>query len=376
MRIDFILPIIINQLKYRLSSNQEHRKMKAIGYLKSLTIEQTDSLVDIEIATPEATGRDLLVKVAAISVNPVDTKVRMRAEPAEGDQHKILGWDAVGEVVAVGDQTELFKAGDQVWYAGDITRSGSNAEFQLVDERIVGSKPKSLSNEEAAAMPLTAITAYELLFARLDFIPNQANDGSELIHEAGKPKPSILIMGAAGGVGSILTQLAKQLTNATVIGTASRPESQQWVRDLGADHVINHHKPLVEQLNVLGIESVTHVISLTHTEQHYDQLVAALAPQGKLALIDDPVNGLDVTTLKVKSLSLHWELMFSRSMFNTWDMKKQHDLLNHVSQLIDDGVIKTTLGENLGTINAENLKRAHAHIETNQAVGKVVLEGF
>jgi len=343
--------------------------MKAIGYLKSLPIEQAESLVDIEIATPEATGRDLLVKVAAISVNPVDTKVRMRAEPAD-ENHKILGWDAVGEVVAVGDQTELFKVGDQVWYAGDITRSGSNTEYQLVDERIVGSKPKSLSNEEAAAMPLTAITAYELLFARLDFTPNQTND------EAGKPKSSILIMGAAGGVGSILTQLAKQLTNATVIGTASRPESQQWVRDLGADHVINHHKPLVKQLNELGIESVTHVISLTHTQQHYDQLVAALAPQGKLALIDDPENGLDVTALKVKSLSLHWELMFSRSMFNTWDMQKQHDLLNHVSQLIDDGVIKTTLGENYGTINAENLKRAHAHIETNQAVGKVVLEGF
>ena len=343
--------------------------MKAIGYLKSLPIDQADSLVDIEIETPEATGRDLLVKVAAISVNPVDTKVRMRAEGVDG-QYKILGWDAVGEVVAVGDQTDLFRVGDQVWYAGDITRSGSNAEFQLVDERIVGSKPKSLSNEEAAAMPLTAITAYELLFARLDFTPNQPDD------EAGKPKPSILIMGAAGGVGSILTQLAKQLTNATIIGTASRPESQQWVRDLGADHVINHHKPLVEQLNELGIESVTHVISLTHTEQHYDQLVAALAPQGKLALIDDPENGLDATKLKVKAISLHWELMFTRSMFNTWDMQKQHDLLNHVSQLIDDGVIKTTMGENYGKINAENLKRAHAHIETNQAVGKVVLEGF
>lgn len=343
--------------------------MKAIGYLKSLAIEQQDSLIDIEIPTPEATGRDLLVKVHAISVNPVDTKVRMRAEPEDG-QHKILGWDAVGEVVAVGDQVELFNIGDQVWYAGDITRSGSNAEYQLVDERIVGSKPASLSNEEAAAMPLTAITAYELLFARLDFTPNQ-KDG-----EASKPKPSILIMGAAGGVGSILTQLAKQLTNAIIIGTASRPESQHWVQDLGADHVINHHLPLQQQLSDLGIDSVTHVISLTHTEQHYPQLVEVLAPQGKLALIDDPENGLDVTALKVKSLSLHWELMFTRSMFNTWDMQKQHDLLNHVSQLIDNGVIKTTLGENYGTINADNLKRAHAHIETNQAVGKVVLEGF
>ena len=343
--------------------------MKAIGYLKSLLIDQKDSLTDIQIEVPTAVGRDLLVKIAAISVNPVDTKVRMRAEGTNG-QHKILGWDAVGEVVAVGDETELFKVGDQVWYAGDITRQGTNAEFHLVDERIVGLKPKSISNEAAAAMPLTAITAYELLFARLDFVPNQVND------EADTPKPSILIMGAAGGVGSILTQLAKQLTNATVIGTASRPESQQWVKDLGADHVINHHKPLLEQLNVLGIDAVTHVISLTHTEQHYEQLVEVLAPQGKLALIDDPVNGLDVTALKVKSISLHWELMFTRAMFNTWDMQKQHDLLNHVSELIDNGTIKTTLGENFGIINSDNLKRAHAHIETNQAVGKIVLEGF
>ncbi|MEB8431785.1 zinc-binding alcohol dehydrogenase family protein [Cocleimonas sp. KMM 6892] len=345
--------------------------MKAVGYLKSLPIDQADSLMDIEIETPVATGRDILVKVAAVSVNPVDTKVRMRAE-AEGDQHKILGWDAVGEVVAVGEDTELFKVGDQVWYAGDITRQGSNSEFQLVDERIVGTKPSSLSNEEAAAMPLTAITAYELLFARLDFTPGQTDADAE----AGSPKPTILIMGAAGGVGSILTQLAKKLTNAIVIGTASRPESEQWVRDLGADHVINHHQPLVAQLNDLGIVNVTHVISLNHTEQHFPQLVEALAPQGKLALIDDPENGLDITLLKVKSLSLHWELMYTRSMFNTWDMQKQHDLLNQISQLIDDGVIKTTLGENYGTINAENLKRAHAHIETNQAVGKVVLEGF
>lgn len=345
--------------------------MKAIGYLKSLPIDQADSLTDIEIDKPIASGRDLLVKIAAISVNPVDTKVRMRAEGADG-QHKILGWDAVGEVVAVGDQTELFNVGDKVWYAGSITRSGSNAEYQLVDERIVGSKPKSLSNEQAAAMPLTAITAYELLFARLDFTPNQTDADLEV----GQPKPSILIVGAAGGVGSILTQLAKQLTNATVIGTASRPSSEQWVRDLGADHVINHHKPMLEQLNTLGIDNVTHVISLTHTEQHYDQLVAALTPQGKLALIDDPINGLDVTALKVKSLSLHWELMFTRSMANTWDMQKQHDMLNHVSSLIDEGLIKTTLGENYGKINADNLKRAHAHLETNSAVGKIVLEGF
>lgn len=345
--------------------------MKAVGYLKSLPIDQADALMDIEIPVPEATGRDLLVKVAAISVNPVDTKVRMRAASEDG-QHKILGWDAVGEVVAAGEQTELFKVGDQVWYAGDITRPGSNAEYQLVDERIVGEKPKSLTNEEAAAMPLTAITAYELLFARLDFIPGQKDEDAE----ASKPKSSILIMGAAGGVGSILTQLARQLTNAIVIGTASRPESHQWVRDLGANHVINHYQPLQPQLADLGIENVSHVISLTHTDQHFDQLVEVLAPQGKLALIDDPAEPLDILKLKLKSLSLHWELMFTRSMFATWDMQKQHNLLDHVSALIDSGVIKTTLGENYGTINAVNLKRAHAYIESNKAVGKVVLEGF
>lgn len=353
--------------------------MKAVGYLESKTIDQADALLDIEIPTPEASGRDLLVNVAAISVNPVDTKVRMRAA-GENGQHKILGWDAVGEVVAVGGDVENFKVGDQVWYAGDITRSGSNAEFQLVDERIVGLKPTSLSNTEAAAMPLTAITAWELLFARLGFNPqlpaDMTQDSTAQVIDPAAPAPSILIMAAAGGVGSILTQLAKQLTNATVIGTASRPESQQWVKELGADHVINHHEPLLPQLQAQGIENVSHVISLTHTDQHYEQLIEVLAPQGKLALIDDPEQPLDVMKLKGKSLSLHWELMFTRSMFQTWDMQKQHDLLTNVAQLVDKGVLKTTLGKSYGSINAENLKQAHAHIETNQAVGKVVLEGF
>lgn len=345
--------------------------MKAIGYLHSRKIDQEDALMDIELARPKAISRDLLVKVQAISVNPVDTKIRMRAEPDNGE-HKILGWDAVGEVVAVGDQAELFNVGDLVWYAGDITRSGSNAEYQLVDERIVGKKPQSLSNVEAAAMPLTAITAWELLFSRLDFSPST----DKTADDSGAPQPRILIMGAAGGVGSILTQLAKQLTNAVVIGTASRPQSQEWVLKLGADHVINHYQPLLPQLNAAGIDDVSHVISLNQTDKHFDQLVEVLAPQGKLALIDDPTEHLDIMKLKMKSLSLHWELMFTRSMFNTWDVQKQHDLLTSVAELVDSGVIKTTLGDNYGTINASNLKRAHAHIESNSAVGKIVLEGF
>lgn len=339
--------------------------MKAIGYLQAQAIENDDSLMDIDLPMPVAKGRDLLVKVSAVSVNPVDTKVRASASPEAGE-YKVLGWDAVGEVVAVGDQTELFNVGDKVWYAGDITRSGSNAEFQLVDERIVGAKPTSLSNVEAAAMPLTAITAWELLFDRLDFSLANSSD----------PKPRLLIMGAAGGVGSILTQLAAKLTHAVVIGTASRPESEAWVKELGAHHVINHYQPLQAQLTALDIDSVSHVISLNQTDQHYSQLLEVLAPQGKLALIDDPKGVIDIKLMKMKSLSLHWEFMYTRSMFNTWDMQKQHELLTKIAKLIDDGVIKTTLGEHYGTINAENLKRAHAHIETNKAVGKLVLEGF
>ena len=351
--------------------------MKAIGYLHPQPIEQEDALIDIDIPTPQAAGRDLLVQVQAVSVNPVDTKVRASASPKPG-QHKILGWDAVGEVVAIGDQVEFFNVGDQVWYAGDITRAGSNAEYQLVDERIVGIKPKNLSNAEAAAMPLTTITAWELLFDRLDFTPLLPNksDPSPQANDLTSPPTSILIIGAAGGVGSILTQLAAKLTTATVIGTASRQQSQTWVSELGADYVINHHRPLMPQLNALGIDNVTHAISLTHTDQHFDQLVEVLAPQGKLALIDDPAKTIDIKKLKLKSLSLHWELMFTRSMFNTWDMQKQHELLDIVAELIDSGLIKTTLGEHYGAINAANLKRAHAHIESNQAVGKVVLEGF
>lgn len=349
--------------------------MKAIGYLTPQSIENADALIDFETPVPSATGRDLLIKVKAISVNPVDTKVRSSASPA-GGQHRILGWDAVGEVIACGEDVSLFNVGDAVWYAGDLTRPGSNAEYQLVDERIVGLKPKSLSDTEAAALPLTSITAWELLFDRLGF---PAPDSSGTVNSpaiSGSAKPSILIMGAAGGVGSILTQLAATLTQATVIGTASRAESQRWVTDLGADHVINHHQPLAPQLKSLGIDSISHVISLTHTDQHYEQLVEILAPQGKLALIDDPQDPIDIKKLKQKSISLHWEFMYTRSMFKTEDMQKQHELLTVLSKLIDDKKIKTTLGENYGCINAKNLKRAHAHLETHQAVGKIVLQGF
>lgn len=342
--------------------------MKAIGYLKSQTITEQDSLVDIELPTPVAAGQDLLIKVNAISVNPVDTKVRQRAQPENGE-YKVLGWDAVGEVVAVGERVESFQPGDRVWYAGDLTRQGTNAEFHLVDERIVGHAPKSLSDAEAAAMPLTTITAWELLFDRLG-LQQKTADGA-----VSKPE-QVMVIGAAGGVGSIIVQLAAKLTDAVVIGTASRPESQQWVKERGADFVIDHRKPLNEELKRIGLDSVSHVVSLNATDQHFDAIVESIAPQGKLALIDDPETPLDIMKLKMKSVSLHWEFMYTRSMFNTDDMAKQGDLLNAAAELIDAGEIKTTQGTHFGVINATNLKRAHAAVESGSTIGKVVLEGF
>ncbi|WBM72138.1 zinc-binding alcohol dehydrogenase family protein [Buttiauxella sp. WJP83] len=335
--------------------------MKAIAITQAAQAgSNVDFLSEVTLPTPVASGHDLLVEVKAISVNPVDTKVRAGFK---ADQPRVLGWDAVGVVVSTGEAVTLFNPGDEVWYAGSLTRPGSNSEFQLVDERIVALKPKSIDNASAAALPLTAITAWEMLFDRLG------------VKEGGNENEVLLIVGAAGGVGSILTQLARQLTNITVIGTASRPQSQKWVTDLGAHHVIDHSKPLAEELARIGVKHVTHVASLNQTEQHYTQLIEVLAPQGKLALIDDPET-LDARPLKVKSISLHWEFMFTRSMFETHDMIEQHHLLSRVAELIDQRVLQTTLGEHFGTINAANLRRAHELIETHRAVGKIVLEGF
>ncbi|MHB9318158.1 zinc-binding alcohol dehydrogenase family protein [Phytobacter diazotrophicus] len=335
--------------------------MKAIAITQAAQNgSNIDFLTDIELPTPKAEGHDVLVEVKAISVNPVDTKVRAGFN---ADKPRALGWDATGVVTAVGDKVTLFKPGDEVWYAGALTRPGSNSEFQLVDERIAAHKPDSLDFASAAALPLTAITAWEMLFDRLG-VREEGNEGDVL-----------LIVGAAGGVGSILTQLARKLTRLTVIGTASRPQSQQWVSELGAHHVIDHSKPLTEELARIGIKQVSHVASLNNTEQHYQQLINALQPQGKLALIDDP-QSLDAVPLKVKSISLHWEFMFTRSMFGTADIAEQHRLLARVAALIDDGVIKTTLGEHFGAINAQNLRKAHQLLETHRAVGKIVLEGF
>ena len=335
--------------------------MKTVVYSQpGLPIQNPQSLYDTELPAPLAGARDLLVEVKAIAVNPVDTKIRASRG---GEQPQVLGWDTVGIVREVGSEVALFKPGDEVFYAGAIDRPGSYSELHVVDERIVGHKPRSLDNADAAALPLTSITAWELLFDRLG-IEEQAGQGQ-----------SLLVVGAAGGVGSILIQLASKLTQLTVIGTASRAESQKWIEDLGADHVIDHTRPLAPQLATHDLESVDYVISLTHTDAYLDQLIEVLRPQGKLALIDDPAQ-LDVVPLKRKSLSLHWELMFTRSLYQTHDMIKQHDLLERVSSLVDEGVLRTTLGEHFGAINAENLRRAHAVIESGKARGKIVLESF
>ena len=338
--------------------------MKAVAYYQSLPAEHPEALQEVQLDAPSPGPHDLLVEVRAISVNPVDTKICRNVAPENGAA-KVLGWDAAGVVQAVGSEVSLFQPGDRVFYAGAIDRAGANSELHLVDERIVGRMPASLSFAEAAALPLTAITAWELLFERLQIAEGSTDQGQ-----------SLLIVGAAGGVGSILTQLARRLTGLTVIGTASRPETQAWVRELGAHHVIDHGKPLSEELARIGIGQVSHVASLTQTDQHYAQLIECLQPQGRLALIDDPLQPLDVMQLKRKSLSLHWELMFTRSLYQTEDMIEQHRLLQRVAELVDSGVLKTTLGEHFGRIDAANLRRAHALLESGKAKGKIVLEGF
>jgi zinc-binding alcohol dehydrogenase family protein len=341
--------------------------MKAIGYNQSLPISNPLSLVDIELPQPTASGYDLLVSVKSVAVNPVDYKIRQNVEPAT-DEYKVLGWDAVGEVIATGELVSNYQPGDMVFYAGDLNRQGGNAQYQLVDERIVGHKPKSLSDSEAAALPLTAITAWELLFERLAI--KQQQPGSKE-----QSNDIILVVGAAGGVGSILVQLANVLSGATVIATASRESSAEWVKKLGADYVIDHSKPLKEQIEQLNIGQVTHVASLTHTDSYLDSYVDLLVPMGKIALIDDP-KSLDINKLKLKSLSLHWEFMFTRSMFQSTDINEQSHLLNKVSDLIDQGYIQTTVGKNLGIINAKNLRAAHEELESGKSIGKIVLQGF
>ncbi|MBM7118248.1 zinc-binding alcohol dehydrogenase family protein [Archangium primigenium] len=338
--------------------------MKAIAYRQRHPLDHAESLLDIELPHPPApTGRDLLVRIEAISVNPVDTKIRTNVDPKGAD--KVLGWDAAGTVVAVGPDARLFKAGDAVFYAGAIERSGTNAELHLVDERVVGRKPASLDFAQAAALPLTAITAWEMLFDRLKVPYGKKPDAG-----------SVLIVGGAGGVGSIAIQLARRLTGLTVFASASRAETQDWVRQLGAHHVVDHRQPMAAQIKAHSPQGVDYVLALTQTEKHFADLADALKPQGALCIIDDPKTPLDISLLKGKSAALHWELMFTRHRFQTPDMIAQHQLLNEVADLVDAGVLRTTMRDHLGTINAANLKRAHALLESGRAIGKAVLSGF
>jgi zinc-binding alcohol dehydrogenase family protein len=337
--------------------------MKAVGYRQPLPIDHPESLLDIDLPEPAPQGRDILVEVRAVSVNPVDTKVRKSAGPLEGE-YRVLGWDAAGVVRAVGEQVTLFKPGDKVFYAGSLLRPGTNSELHLVDERIVGHMPHSLGFEEAAALPLTSLTAWELLFDRLQ-VPQDTDAGGD----------ALLVVGAGGGVGSVLVQLARQLTGLTVAGTASREQTRQWVRQLGAHHVIDHTGSLPQQLQDAGVGQVRYVASLTHSDMHLPQVAEALAPQGRLGMIDDPET-FNVSLLKRKSISLHWEFMYTRSMFQTPDMIRQHEILQRIAQLVDDGVLKSTLTETFGTINAANLRRAHQLLESGKARGKIVLSGF
>lgn len=338
--------------------------MKAVALKAYLPISSPESLLDVTLETPVPQGRDLLVAVDAISVNPVDTKVRKPKDKVE-DDFKVLGWDAVGRVVATGPDVSLFKVGDAVYYAGSIARPGSNSEFQLVDERIVGRKPASLSNAQAAALPLTAITAWEGLFDRLQ-IPQDKNVHSK----------TLLIIGGAGGVGSIAIQLAKALTNVTIVATASREESAQWCKSLGADFIIDHHQSFSAQLKASGLQSPDYIFCLNNTDQHWANMAEVIKPQGHICSIVELSGSVDLNLIKNKSVSFTWELMFTRSLFETEDMIEQHHLLNRVAALIDEGKLVTTVTEVLSPINAENLRKAHAKIEGGKTIGKIVLENW
>jgi len=335
--------------------------MRAVGY-------QSDrlALLDIELPKPHPTGHDLLVNVEAVAINPVDAKVRQRESPPSGSW-RVLGWDACGVVAAVGTSVQGFQAGDRVWYAGALDRPGCNSEWHLVDHRLVSRAPRTLNSAQAAALPLTGITAWELLFDRLRLQQDPSAHGGEVL----------LVVGASGGVGSILVQLVQALTGITVVATASRPESEQWLRDLGVATVINHQLPLHPQLQALGVDRVGRVISLTHTAHHFSALVDLLEPQGCLALIDDPdPAAINVLALKRKSLSLHWELMFTRSLYQTPDMAQQGRILQQIADLVDRGILRTTLRELLRPISAATLEQAHRQIAAGHTLGKLVLAGW
>jgi len=337
--------------------------MKVISFHQSLPVSDPESFLDLSADKPTPRAHDLLVEVRAIGINPVDAKIRAGGGPGSpsGDL-KILGWDAAGIVRAVGPDVTLFAPGDEVFYAGSVDRPGCYAEFQCVDERIVGRKPQTVGFAESAAMPLTTITAWEMLFDRLKV--DRAQEGS------------VLIVGGAGGVGSIATQLARELTKLNVLATASRPDTRDWCLKMGAHYVVDHRLPLSNQVKAIVPGGVNYVMALTKVEDHFDEIIESMAPQSALALIENPARPLEITKLKPKSIAMHWEFMFTRSRFQTADMNEQGRLLTEVGGLMDAGRIRTTLQINLGQITAENMKRAHALVESGRTIGKIVLARF
>ncbi len=336
--------------------------MKAIGFKKSLSISEEESFIAFEMDIPEPTGLDLLVKISAISVNPVDFKIRKGAAKDKLlDEPMVIGWDAVGTVEAVGEQCSLFKVGDEVFYAGDITRSGCNAEYQLIDERIVGRKPRTLTNAEAAAMPLTSLTAWESLFDRIKADPKNTTN------------KTVLILAGAGGVGSIAIQIAKKIAGLTVIATASRPESVKWCKEMGADYVVNHYD-LKSELAEIGHAQIDYILDFVDLEGYWDTIAEIIKPQGHIISITGSSKPLNLDILKKKSITFSWELMYTRSMFITEDMIQQHRILNEVSELLDNGTLRTTLTTILKGFTVENLKKAHEMQESGKTIGKTVIE--
>ncbi len=337
--------------------------MKAVAYTRNAADDDPLSLQDVTLDTPSPGPRDCLIEVRAIAINPVDLKIRQSVQPDEGE-FKVLGWDAAGVVVDVGDEVRDFIVGDEVWYAGEVNRPGCQAEFQLVDERILAHKPESLNFAEAAALPLTGLTAWEILFDRLE------------LHRHPHEDKRLLVTGAAGGVGSILLQLARRLTGATLIATASRQKTRDWVLQMGAQWVLDHRNPLSEEMAALGFKDISHAASLTHSDTHFPELVKLLRPEGRLALIDSPAEPLDILSMKQKSLSLHWEFMFTRALFDTDLRSRQGMILSRLAALVERGDIHTTMTRHLGVIDAQHVREAFNIIQSGQSIGKIVLEGF
>ena len=338
--------------------------MKAVALTRYLPIDDPQSLIDIELPRPVAGEHDLLVRVEAVSVNPVDTKLRSPKPQVEA-QPKVLGYDAAGTVEAVGAAVTGFRPGDRVYYAGDVTRAGSNAQYQLVDARLVGHVPPSVELADAAALPLTVLTAWELLFQRMPFDSEHGGEGK-----------SLLIIGGAGGVGSIAIQLARR-AGFTVIASASRAETIDWCRTMGAQHVINHREPLAEQLQALGFTQIDAVLNLADTDRYWSVIGDLLAPQGHMGLIVEPVGALEIgDPYKAKAIGIHWEMMFARPRFKTADQAEQGRILERIADLIDAGELRSTRTETLTPINAANLREAHRRLESGGTIGKLALTGW